>query len=306
MKNETIGLIQVSDEMLKTGIAGASVSWKLGEEIDHDELCQKLTAAGITMLPEPATPAAALLRVMTSLFQKRDQLVKPVPNPNRSKMPAYGVLPKEESATKKVAFVESWACGLDKDGTSGETSLFFSESAPQNSRDDVEVLYPAALATLGGTEVSNWLVGFVKTVLKGVPTIGGAGTYFIGPEEVKTWRVLREVLHPYGARLYEIPAMRSEQAMECVLESVKKYTETAMEELKEDLQKYKAIKSDPDPKKRTIQGRVLDARMKIITHQCEVVERYEAIFDTKLGELRQSLSGLQIGFAALASGAIEG
>ena len=123
--DKTIGLIQVSDEMLKTGIAGASVSWKLGEEIDHDELCQKLTATGITMLPEPATPAAALLRVMTNLFQKRDQLVKPVPNPNRSKLPAYGVLPKEESANKKVAFVESWACGLDKDGN-GEVSLLFS------------------------------------------------------------------------------------------------------------------------------------------------------------------------------------
>ena len=303
--DKTIGLIQVSDEMLKTGIAGASVSWKLGEEIDHDELCQKLTATGITMLPEPATPAAALLRVMTNLFQKRDQLVKPVPNPNRSKLPAYGVLPKEESANKKVAFVESWACGLDKDGN-GEVSLLFSESAPQNAKDDVEVLYPAALATLGGTEISVWLVAFVKTVLKGVPTIGGAGTYFIGPEEEKTWRTLREVLHPYGARLYEIPAMRSEQAMECVLESVKKYTETAMEELKEDLQKYQAIKADPDPKKRSIQGRVLDARLKTITHQCEVVERYESIFDTKLGELRQSLSSLQIGFAALASGAIEG
>ena len=305
MTKQAIIQVAADDPMFDRSLAGASISWELVKKVVTDELREALAAAGVDFMPEDSSPASALHRMMQDMFQNRNNLVKPVPNPNRSKLPAYGVLPKEESANKKVAFVESWACGLDKDGN-GEVSLLFSESAPQNAKDDVEVLYPAALATLGGTEISVWLVAFVKTVLKGVPTIGGAGTYFIGPEEVKTWRTLREVLHPYGARLYEIPAMRSEQAMECVLESVKKYTETAMEELKEDLQKYQAIKADPDPKKRSIQGRVLDARLKTITHQCEVVERYESIFDTKLGELRQSLSSLQIGFAALASGAIEG
>ena len=299
MSNQA-AIFHVTDDLAH--IAGASVSWKLIPELDHDELCQKLKANGFTFLPEPTTPASALLRVMTQLFQNRNTLIKPVPNPNKSKQPAYGVLPKQDEG-EKLTFRESWSCGLDTVGQS--TELVFSHSAPQSARDDVDVLYPAALANLGQVELSTWLVSYVKGVLRGVPTIGGAGTYFIGPDEVKVWRRLREVLKDYGIRLYEIPAMRSEQAMECVLESVRQFTQAAVVELQEDLDKYRAIKQNPDPKARKIQTRVLDARLARITEQCNVVERYETIFDTKLTEIRSTFAELQMGFTALASGALE-
>jgi len=294
-------IIHVSDDM--KNIAGASVSWKLVQEVDYDDLCAKLKAGGFAFLPEPTTPASALLRVMTQLFQNKDALVKPVPNPNKTKHPAYGVLPKTTEG-EKVTFREMWACGLDVVGQSAE--LCFSASTPVREQENVEVLYPAALANLGQTELSNWLVNFVKGQLRGVPTVGGAGTYFIGPDEVKVWRQLREVLSGYGIRLYEIPAMRSEQAMECVLESVRQFTDGAVKELEEDLDKYRAIKNNPDPKARKIQGRVLEARLAKITEQCAVVERYETIFDTKLTSIRETFGKLQIGFTALAGGALEG
>lgn len=298
--NGMIGLITVTDEMAAKGLAGASVSWRLPTEADFDEVCAALKRDGFEFLPEPTSPAAALLRVMTQRFQSKNTLVKSVPNPNETKLPAYGVLPKHEDG-RKLTFAQSWACGLDKDANGGP-ALYFSESCPMADREDVEVLFPSALSNLGSTELSGWLVNLIRGIFRGVPTVGGAGTYFIGPEEVPRWRKLRTCLHPFGVRLYEIPAMRSEQAMECVLESVRRYTEDAVTELQDDLDKYKAVRSDPDPKKRSIQTRALQSRLDKVTEQCAVVEKYEKLFDTKLDELRTSLAGLQSGFILLANG----
>jgi len=302
--NNQIGIIHVTDDMVKAGMAGASVSWELVDEVDHEDLCFRLKGAGLTHSPEPSTPAAALSRVMNDLYANRSCLVRTVPNPNGTKQPAYGVLPRKDDKEKnKVAFIESWACGIDKD-SSGSASLFFSESAPYEEREALEVLFPAACATLGRLELSCWLTAFVKAYLRGVPTVGGAGTYFICPDEVPVWRKLRDLLKVYGIRLYEIPAMKSEQALECIIESVRRFTASACEELQVDLDKYRAMRADPDPKKRAIQGRVLDTRLTKITEQLAIVEKYEVLFDTKLEELRGTLAGLNSGFTLLASGAL--
>jgi hypothetical protein len=157
------------------------------------------------------------------------------------------------------------------------------------------------LASLGAEDISNWLVALVKGILKGIPTIGGAGTFFIGPQEVPIWRRLKAALKTFGIRLYEIPAMRSAEALECVVESVKRYSMSAIAELQADLEKYQQLKAEraANPKARDIQQRVLASREAKIKEQTALVERYEKLFDVKLEELRGSLASLETGFANL-------
>jgi len=293
--------LDMSDPTFDKSLAGASVSWELTDEINHQALCNGLQAASIAHLPEPCSPASALHRLMVQLYQDRHCLVKPVQNPVKgSKKPAYAVLPQKDE-DGKLAFVQSWSVGLNVDEC-GLTNLVFSDMAPEDAMEEINILYPAALENLGRTEQSIWLVSLVKGMLRGVPTVGGSGTFFIGPKEVQVWRNLRAVLQPFGIRLYEIPAMRSAEALECVVESVKRYTETAIKELNDDLDKYAAL-SDRiragDKDVRSIQQRVLDSRLARITEQVQIVEKYETLFDMKLTELRDSLGNLQAGFSSL-------
>ena len=96
--------------------------------------------------------------------------------------------------------------------------------------------------------------------------------------------------------------VRSAEALECVVESVKRYSATAIAELQSDLEKYQALKAErsANPKALDIQQRVLDSREARIKEQLALVERYERLFDVKLDELRGSLSNLETGFANLA------
>lgn len=302
-KEQSVGIFLVGDDMIDKGLAGASVSWELVDEIDHAELVSQLTLAEIGHTPEKPTPASALARTISKLYKDRSCLVKAVPNPTGSKSPAYGVLPRKDE-DGRMTFKETWSVGLDT-AEDGMVVLAWSDSAPDQARDDVEVLFPAAMLNMGRVEQSLWLTSLVKHHLRGVPTIGGAGTYFIAPAEVHVWRKLREVLRPYGVRLYEIPAMKSTQALECVVESVRRYTQTAIDELNADLAQYQeqkrqeAVDAAAGKKVRAIQRRVLDGRQARIAEQLAVVEKYESLFDSKMDELRSSLSELQAGFTLL-------
>lgn len=303
-------IIQVAtdDAIFDKSLAGASVSWELVSKIVTDELRDALNAAGISFMPEDSSPATALHRMMRDLFQDRNNLVKPVKNPTGSKKPAYAVLPRNDEGGK-MAFKEKWSCGIDVVDLGGAEDVSLAFSTDDNGQveaspdviEDMVGRFPEYLASLGAEDLSVWLVSLVKGLLHGVPTIGGAGTFFIGPQEVPIWRRLKTALAKFGIRLYEIPAMRSAEALECVVESVRRYSEQAIKELQEDLQKYQDLKSkrSTDPKVRDIQARVLTSREARIKEQTALVERYERLFDIRLDELRGSLGELEAGFANL-------
>lgn len=303
-------IVQVAsdDAVFDRSLAGASVSWELVKCVETEPFREALKVRGIQHLPEDCSPASALHRMMREMFQDRNCIIRPVENPTGSKRPAYAVLPREDDGNK-MAFKQKWSCGIDivSIGASADVSLAFSTDdqgqmeVEPSTIEDMVTQFPAYLAQLGAEELSMWLVGLVKSYLQGVPTIGGAGTFFIGPKEVQTWRQLREAVKPFGIRLYEIPAMRSAEALECVVESVKRYTSKACDELQEDLVKYQELKQlrKTNPKIRDIQGRVIAERTKRISEQMAFVEKYESLFDVKLNELRDSLSSLQSGFGNL-------
>lgn len=293
--------IDPNDPIFNKGFAGASVSWELTDTINHAELCAALTSESLSYLPEDCSPASALHRLVSDLYQSRSCLVKAGSSPVKgSKKPAYAVLPRKDEEGR-MAFVESWSVGLAQ-REDGSYYLVFSEGTPEDAQDEVNLLYPTALEQLGRPEQSIWLSNFVKSALHGVPTIGGAGTYFVGPSEVTVWRTLRKVLSKFGVRLYEIPAMKSEQALDCVIESVKKYTQGAINELQEDYAKYAMLQQKIDAGEegvRKIQKRAMGSRLEKLNMQLTVVEKYEALFDTKLSDLREQIGNLRAGFASM-------
>jgi hypothetical protein len=300
---EAIVWVDENDPVFQKHLAGASVSWVLVKEVLHEEILDALKAAQIQFLPEPCSPASALHRLMMDLYAERSCIVRPAPNPNGTKKPAYAVLPRQD-LDEKMAFVQKWVAGLDtlalpQGGT--DTIVVFSADTPPDAREDVEAAFPDYLQKLGSEELSVWLVSLVKGLLGGVPVVGGSGSYFVAPEGLVVWRRLKKALEPFGIRAYEIPAMKSSSALEAIVDSVRIYVEKAAKDLEADLIKYKAMKAQQgQPGTKSIQQRVLDERMKKITDQLDLVEKYESLLDTSLGSLREDLGNLQVGFGKLA------
>ncbi len=289
-------------------MAGADISWDLSVGgIYTDPFCAAVEPFKAKGVPLPVAPAcgSVLLRVMQALYQDRACLVKPSRNPGGTKDPTYSVLPRKDD-DGRMAFVASWAAWvvelydtvLGEDGT--VTSAFlghdiqFSNEAPESERDRVTDNFHDEIQKLGTTEQSQWLVSVVKGAFKGVPMPGGSGHFFIGPNEVAIWRAMKPVLEKYGLRLYETPAMRSDQLADTVMTGLRQQVLKEAAELQEDLKKHVAATQSG---KRT-QDRVLRDRQQRCAATIERIERYEALFDTKLTELKEATEQLQNGFLA--------
>lgn len=304
MSNPTV--IQVAD--LPAEMVGATVSWQLAKAgIEFEALMGDLADAGITHYPEQVQPAAALLRLLTAEFQARSCLVKPVRDPTGAKATTYGMLPRGEEEGR-VAFKETWSVSVYEveQKASGQTwkvpTLRFNGDVPPGAEAKVRGAFPAALETLGTTEQSAWLVSLVKNHLKGITVLGGSGVYFIDPSGVETWRRLRAIVAPMGVTLHEMPAMRSDQALDMILASLREFCDTEVADLEKDLQAWREANKEKDDKGQPKRARrhAVQARQDRIEKVIEKVGRFEQLLDTRLEDVRGGLLSLKCGFADLA------
>jgi len=298
--------LPASDGVLDPNMAGALVCWELpSERADASELAVAVGSTGLKYLPSPPTPGAALQAMVAKQCQDRNQLVKSTDqNPDGSNRVAYSVYPRQKVAGRD-GFVAEWTVGhtvVDLGGGVLDPQLAFTENVPVEVMEELLTLWPHYLNTLGSTEISGYLVELVKGAFRGVPPMGGSGTYFIGPEEVGVWKSLREALKPFGVSLHHLPAMRGSDALQFVAASVERYIQDSQAELEADLQKYQELQSQPaaDAKKtKRLQERTLRDRSEKVQRQLDLVQHYESVLGTSLQSLRDGLTGLQAGFGAL-------
>jgi len=303
------------DLAVPSDIAGASVSWTLnGAGVLYDDVTTALSEAEFdqSFLPEEASPASALLHMLTKLYRRSDTLVKSVPYKNYPKgisgamKAVYAVVPQEsDDSDEKLRFSEAFKVGVRMvqvgDGPNSylDPRLWFGPEVTQDQIETMEDDYPNYLKLLGSSEQSLWLTRLAKNVLGGVPLEGGSGHYFIEPSKVPVWRNLHKVLGGVGIFLHEIPAMRSTQAVEAVLSSLRVHVNKSLEELEEEVKKY--IKKQNDGSQRKIQDRVIQDRQKRTLKDLELIERYEKLFSCRLEDLRAQIEKVQMSYAELAT-----
>lgn len=299
-------IIQVAD--LPADMVGATVSWQLAKGgVEFEALMGELTDAGIAHYPEAVTPAAAVLRLLTTEFQSRRCLVKPVADPSGGKATTYGMLPRGEEGGH-LTFKETWSVSVYEveQSSGGQTwkvpTLRFNGDVPDGAEAKVRGSFLTALETMGPTEQSGWLVSLVKNHLKGITVLGGAGVYFIDPSAVLTWRKLRAIVAPMGMTLHEMPAMRSDQALDMILASLREFCDTEVAELEKDLQAWREANKEKDDKGQPKRARrsAVQARQERIGKVIEKVARFEELLDCRLTDVRDGLLNLKCGFSDLA------
>lgn len=297
-----------NDPILKS-MVGASVFWNLANSVSYDTLVVVLDEMpgaenGYDHIPSECSSSSALLRALNNNYANKFSLVKanvkhPMPG---NKAPVYGVFERNEAGKLNDSFELSWTVGLVKADRGSESieqlaanALVF-EGAHPALETRVRELFAEELPKLGGTEQSAWLTSLVKGKLRAIPF--GNGQFFIAPQFVKHWRQLKEALAPLGIVLHEIPAMRSEQAISAVIASLEAYSAKLSNELTEELATYDAAQSG-DARKRKIQQRVVDDRIKRANEQLNIITTYEELFDTKMDELRAKFDDAKAAFARL-------
>lgn len=271
--------------------AGATVSWHMQneEDVDREELHGAIKASvGIDLAPAPIGQAAALLRVLKRQFANSRTLVKPMAA-RRSAAPRYAIMPETDSQDRP-AFFTTWDVGIDKD-EDGDPKLDFSQSSKPDNIELVQLCFGAALFTMARTELSIYLTQLVTQVLGGVPIIGGNGSYFIAPTEVNRWRQLKAVFAKYGIRLYEVPTMRCDQAIEWLSDSIAAYVRKSTSEIVEAMDDVRAKNNDPNHKSRNPTKTIATQQAKA-AEQLAMVRKYEELLGVGLDNLRKEIEDL--------------
>jgi hypothetical protein len=279
-----------NDAVLKN-VVGASVFWNLADNVDRAALCAALDKAfgsggSYGHVPAEVTPAAALKRLM-GRFTDRSNILKDAKHPMvGSRLPSYGIFRKSEIGRLNDGYELLWAAGIvfqNRDGRTNEdlaqNGLVFSGDV---DHETIRESFCLELDLIGPTEQSVWLTNLVRSAMRGLPF--GNGMFFISPEHIKHWRELTKLLSGFGITLHEIPAMRSDQAVAAVLSSLTDFCKKFKVELDEEISGYYARKAEGGARK--IQDRVIASRQQRCDEQLALIASYEALFDTKLDDIR--------------------
>lgn len=221
-------------------IAGGITYWSLSDDVQLEALRQSLEMEGIDEALWPSAPSLeqALTRSAHNAVQNKRQLVRPLANRGawafvQEKLvndePVYETL--LVGRVKRVEGLETLVIelgsGIDPDSPTG--------LAAQAIRENIRGGVDKAQGILVPTDVSNWLVGVLRA-LQSVSLRDRGGIYFVPRDRLETWRLLTGVLRAESKHtVFEIPAMKTEEAVEAILTSVASEMTAELAELEDYL-----------------------------------------------------------------------
>lgn len=279
-------------------ITGAMIFWRLSSGAHYARLLAELRANGVlsALHPAPPTPAAVLNRVLNDRYAGRNCLVRPL-----AKGTGYAIMPRLD-VEGRPEFKTSWSVQISV-AANKAVELTFSDDAPEAEITPVEDGVSVGLTKLGDNEMSSWMSQVVKH-LQAVSMRESGGVYFIPAAHVETWRAINKSVRARcpGMQLYEVPVVRTEQAIEAVLES-----------LTENIAKEVALASNHVEELETkrnggtkIQQRSVDGVTQKLGELLQKVKRYEAVLGVGLEGLQKQVEAVQtqVGIAFLPAGGL--
>ena len=269
--NTTKGLITNQDFLAVTDAtpqAGAMVWWELSGMVDAAKLRAAWAAAGMDtdLVPEDPAPKTALKRAVDTLAERR-KLVRPVQG-------GFSLV-EESEAGEKLDYRQAVIATIDSVGqlkvSPGEGTL----------ADLIRASYQQHLDQLVPSDISGMLVRLCDS-LQAVALRARGGFYFLPPDSVGQFRAAVGVLRSVSSHLcYEIPALKTESAVEAILAAVEREASAEIEE-------FEAVLANADAGPRALKTKV---------RQCsgitEKVAAYEKLLGLSLVELQDKLAGLR-------------
>lgn len=278
---KTVNVVAITEAMQE---AGAIVWWRLSGDVPADTLRAAMVEAGFgeEQAPDNPTVPTALRRTLMEL-RNRDRLVIP-----RNNGKGWAVVAVKDEGDDDLAFDQELNVQVD---AVGRLQMLPADHPLQGQ---IKNAFDANLEHLAPEDISTWLVGMAYEA-QAVPLRDGGGIYFVPKTKLADWRKLVGVLRSISQHaVYEIPALRSDEAVSAILAAIEREAETEALAMEEAL-------ADDNLGPRALHGRA---------SRCDAVEQkvaaYEELLGTKLDSLRGRLDKLRakIAHAAMAAQAV--
>lgn len=263
--------------------AGAIVWWRLSGEVDASRFAHAWEAAGLdaTILPSVPGPATALRRAVNEQ-RKRGVIVHPL---GRGQGFAL-VYVRNTQQPQELDFEVATKCTLDQVGRlaieSPYTSLTDEEQSQlSDTRSDVRAAFARHSETLGTTDFSGWLTKLLPG-LDAVALRDSGGVYFVPHASMTHLTAIRDVVHATtGHRLHQVPALKSEDAVNAILDAIEVEADAEAASMSQDIDNA------------TLGAKGFANRIERCNAVEEKVARYERLLDSNLGAVRQRLDALR-------------
>jgi len=258
--------------------AGAIVWWRLSGTVDYAALEAAWQAAGLDEkdLPSACTAATALRRAAHDLKEKR-RLVRPLGRGN-----GFAIV-REKVTNAQAELDYEVLCKVTLDGVERlkVEAVNGTDEVVERIEKEIRASYDQHLSALESEDFSSWLVRLMPK-LDAVGLRDSGGVYFVPHSSVERLgdvaKVLREVS---GHIVNRVPAMRSDDAVDAILDAIAQEAEQEAARMEADIEAAKLGS-------RGFENRIAN---------CDAVEskvtRYEALLGRQLDALRERLVALR-------------
>ena len=256
-----------------TGTAGAMTWWRLSGVLDYDRLVAEWQAADLPLcdLPAPPSDTAALRRALESYRAPRT-LVRSLPSGG------FAIVDEDFDGDD----------GDDSDGVDPDYNvrfkvwididtmeLSFDREMPESELDTIFDAFMRGRRELHHQDVSAWIVKRCKS-MQSIGLRDTGGIYFVPEQFAPTWSAFADLLARCSAsRIYEVPALKSERAVEAIMESV-------IADAAAELEKLSNALNDTDPSTRGLRSKA---------RKCEALadklKLYEDLLGRKMNDISQ-------------------
>lgn len=275
--------------------AGAVVFWNLSGTTSYADLEAAWAREGLPegLLLNPATPAAAMRAAVKSTAVPEGYFVRQV---NKHTF----LLIHESQAADASSISEKYAAALkvgitvenrkDDDGKVYDKKVTewakIATRIPASERDPLNTYmrtfkraFKVALKEISVHNFDWWIKklmdGYVHTVALG----GNGKPYYVAPSRMSNWESVRNAIHAVSDHtLRSIPAMRSEDCAEAVLDACLREVGNVTEGIYEDLE------ADDE-----IGKRALATRQKNLDSLLEKMQSFESLLGPKVDQLREDI-----------------
>lgn len=267
-------IVVVND--LDPNVAGAISYWRLSGKVDYIKLVKALEAKvseeESIPLPPQTSPEKALRRACREHMTPKGRILRKMDGDAHG-WEMFEEESKEEDGNKLVhnrlfsAKVDRW---IEVDDPSGKYGTRLEED------------FRAHLDTITHADVSAWLVRCVYK-MSALAMRDSGGIYFVPRHRLPIWKAVRASLQAAGQgnEVFTIPAMRTEDTIDAVIDSLQSEAQATMEALEKEVAEAslgsKAIRNRAD------QCNVLTAK----------VQRYEELLGRKQKALTDKIAALQ-------------
>jgi len=215
------GIVAVTDNV-KT--AGLIVYWHMSGAAKHEDLREAWLSEGLSedLLPTLPTPRCALGRAVAEVKERR-QLVRPL-------AAGWAFVCEHEEVSGELSYTQIGSVKLDMIGR-----LDFSPDTPSEICSSVALDYSRILFEHAHPDVSSWLKDQAIR-LQGISLRDTGGVWFVPRQSADEWRRIANAIRLASAHVvYEIPALKSSEAVEAILDALSREAGEAAAKLEEAL-----------------------------------------------------------------------